>query len=103
MSCRFSKDGEEDQVYDSEMEAKDAIWKSITGLALMNALDPEKQSTKFDYLFGSRYCFTVYLSRVYQILRDRVYGGLLEKHFLFTSLSLCLIMSKRVLNSSQSY
>ena len=58
--CGFLNDGEEDQVYDSEMEAKDAKWKSVAGLALMNAYDPEKQSTKFDDLYGSRYCFTVY-------------------------------------------
>ena len=46
--CGFLKDGEEDQVSDSEMEAKDAKWKSIAGSALMNVYDPEKQSTKFD-------------------------------------------------------
>ena len=44
------KDAEEDQVSDSEMEAKDAKWKSIAGLALMNVYEPEKQSTKFDDL-----------------------------------------------------
>ena len=48
MSCGFLKHDEEDQVSDSEMEAKDAKWKSIAGLALMNVYDPEKQSTKFD-------------------------------------------------------
>ena len=32
------------------MEAKDAKWKSIAGLALMNVYDSEKQSTKFDDL-----------------------------------------------------
>ena len=48
MFCEFLKDGEEDQVSDSEVEANDAKWKSIAGLALMNAYDPEKQSTKFD-------------------------------------------------------
>ena len=50
MSCGFLKNGEEDQVSDSEMEAKDAKWKSIAGLALINVYDPEKQSTKFDDL-----------------------------------------------------
>ena len=50
MSCGFLKDGKEDQVSDSKMEAKDAKWKSITGLALMNIYDPEKQSRKFDDL-----------------------------------------------------
>ena len=50
MSCGFLKDGEEDQVSDSEMEAKDAEWKSIAGLSLMNVYDLEKQSTKFDDL-----------------------------------------------------
>ena len=48
MSCGFLKHDEEDQVSDSEMEAKDAKWKSIAVLALMNVYDPEKQSTKFD-------------------------------------------------------
>ena len=48
MSCGFLKHDEEDQVSDSEMEVKDAKWKSIAGLALMNVYDPEKQSTKFD-------------------------------------------------------
>ena len=32
------------------MEAKDAKWKSVAGLALMNVYDPEKQSTRFDDL-----------------------------------------------------
>ena len=50
MPCRFLQNGEEDQVFDSEMEAKDAKWKSIAGLAFMNVHDPEKQSTKFDDL-----------------------------------------------------
>ena len=31
MPCRFLKDGEEDEVFDSEMAAKDAKWKSIAG------------------------------------------------------------------------
>ena len=44
------KDGEEDQVSDSEMEAKYAKWKSIAGSAFMNVYDPEKQSTKFNDL-----------------------------------------------------
>ena len=48
MSGGFLKDGEEVQVSDSQMEAKDAKWKSIAGLALTNVYDPEKQSTKFD-------------------------------------------------------
>ena len=48
MFCGFLKDGEEDQVSDSEVEANDAKWKSISGLALMNVYDPEKQSMKFD-------------------------------------------------------
>ena len=51
MSCGFLKDGEEDQVSDSEMEAKDTKWRSIGGLALMNVYDPEKQSTKCDDFF----------------------------------------------------
>ena len=50
MSCGFLTDGEENQLSDSEMEAKDAKWKSIAGLALMNVYDPEKKSTKFDNL-----------------------------------------------------
>ena len=50
MSRGFLKDGEEDQVSDFEEEAKDAKWKSIAGLALMNAYDPEKQSKKSDNL-----------------------------------------------------
>ena len=50
MSCGFIKDGEEGQVSDSEMEAKDAKWKSVAGLSLMNVYDLEKQSTKFDDL-----------------------------------------------------
>ena len=49
MSCGFLKDGEEDQVSNSEMAAKDAKWKSIAGFALTNVYDPEKQGTKFDY------------------------------------------------------
>ena len=32
------------------MKAKDAKWKSIAGLALMNVYGLEKQSTKFDNL-----------------------------------------------------
>ena len=48
--CGFLKDGEGHQVFDSEMEAKDAKWKSIEGLALMNVYDPEKQNTKVDNL-----------------------------------------------------
>ena len=50
MSCGFLKHDQKYQVSDSEMEAKDAKWKSIAGLALMNVYDPEKQSTKFDDL-----------------------------------------------------
>ena len=50
MSCGFLKHDEEDQVSDSEMEAKDAKWKLIAGLALIIVYDPEKQSTKFDDL-----------------------------------------------------
>ena len=50
LSCGFLKHDEKDQVSDSEMEAKDAKWKSIAGLALMNVYDPEKQSRKFDDL-----------------------------------------------------
>ena len=50
VSCGFLKHDKEDQVPDSEMEAKDAKWKSIAGLALMNVYDSEKQSTKFDDL-----------------------------------------------------
>ena len=50
MSCGFLKDGEEDQVPDSEMEAKVAKWKLIAGLALMNVYDPDKQITEFDDL-----------------------------------------------------
>ena len=41
---------EEDQVSDSEIEAEDAKWKSITGLALIIVCDPDKQSMKFDDL-----------------------------------------------------
>ena len=50
ISCGFLTDGEEDQLSRSEMEAKDAKFKSIAGLALMNVCDSEKQSTKFDNL-----------------------------------------------------
>ena len=50
VSCGFLKHDEKDQVSDCEMEAKDAKWKSIAGLALMNVYDPEKQSPKFDDL-----------------------------------------------------
>ena len=82
------------------MEAKDAKWKSIAGLALMNVYDPEKQSTKFDDLFWKQILLYIVLS-VYQTFR--VYGGLPEKHFLFTSLILCLILSKKVLISSHSH
>ena len=32
------------------MKAKDANWKSVAGLALMNVYDLEKQSAKFDDL-----------------------------------------------------
>ena len=100
VSCGFLKHDEEDQVSDSEMEAEDAKWKSIAGLALMNVYDPEKQSTKFDYLL-------LVAELLYSVLSVcqtfRVYGGLLEKHFLFTSLILCLIMSKKVLISSHSH
>ena len=32
------------------MEAKDAKWKSVAGLALMNVYEPEKQNRKFDDL-----------------------------------------------------
>ena len=55
VSCGFLKHDEKDQVSDSEMEAKDAKWKSIAGLALMNVYDPEKQSTKFDDLLFVAY------------------------------------------------
>ena len=48
ISCGFLTDGEEDQLSNSEMEAKDAEFKSTAGLAQMNVYDPEKQSTKFD-------------------------------------------------------
>ena len=50
MSCGFLRHDEKGQVSDSEMEVKDAKWKSIAGLALMNVYDPGKQSTKFDDL-----------------------------------------------------
>ena len=79
------------------MEAKDAKWKSIAGPALMKVYDPEKQSTKFDDLLLVLYS----VLSVYQTFR--VYGGLLEKHFLFTSLILCLIMRKKALISSHSH
>ena len=82
------------------MEAKDAKWKSIAGSALMNVYDPEKQSTKFDDLLLVADTGYSVLS-VYQTFR--VYGGLLEKHFLFTSVILCLIMSKKALISSHSH
>ena len=41
MSGRLLKDGEDDQVWHSEMKAKDAKWKSVAGLTLMNVYDPE--------------------------------------------------------------
>ena len=41
-------DEENDLVAHSEIKAKEARWKSIGGLALMNTFNPEKQSTKFD-------------------------------------------------------
>ena len=44
------KRDEEDKVSDSEMEAKDAKWKLVAGLALMNVYDPEKQITRCDDL-----------------------------------------------------
>ena len=69
MSCRFLKDGEEDQVSDSEMEAKVAKWKSIAGLALMNVYDPDKQIRKFDDL---------------HLVADTVYS---TKHFVFMEVS----------------
>ena len=50
VSCGFLKHSEEDRVSDSQIEDKDAKWKSIARLALMNVYDPEKQSTKFDDL-----------------------------------------------------
>ena len=50
MSCRLLKYGEKDQVSHSEMKAKDAKWKLIAGLTLMNVYDPGKQSTKVDDL-----------------------------------------------------
>ena len=50
VSCGFLKHDEKDQVSDSEMEAKDAKWKSVAGLALINVYDSEKHSTKFDDL-----------------------------------------------------
>ena len=43
-------DEENDTVAHSEIKAKEARWKSIAGLALMNTFNPEKQSTKFDDL-----------------------------------------------------
>ena len=79
VSCGFLKHDEKDQVSDSEMEAKDAKWKSIAGLALMNVYDPEKQSTKFDDLL------LVADTALQCIKYDQtfhVYGGILEKHFL---------------------
>ena len=50
MSCGFLTDREKDQLSDSKIEAKDAKWKSISGLAMMNVYDPKKQNTKFDNL-----------------------------------------------------
>ena len=82
------------------MEAKDAKWKSIAGLALMNVYDPEKQITKFDDLLLVADTALQYIN-LHQTIR--VYGGLLENHFLFTSLILCLTMSKKALISSHSH
>ena len=90
-----------DQVSDSEMETKDAKWKSIAGLALMNVYDPERQSTKFDDLLLLADTALLCIKCVTNILG--FYAGLLEKHFLFTSLILCLIMSQKVLISSHSH
>ena len=50
MSCGFLKHGEEDEVSDFEIEAKDAKCKSIARLALMSVYDSEKQSTNFNDL-----------------------------------------------------
>ena len=83
MSCEFLKDGEEVQTSDSEIEAKDAKWKLIGGLALMNVYDPEKQSTKFDDFLlvadTASQCIKCVSNQTF-----RVYGGLLEKHFLLS-------------------
>ena len=40
----------ENQVSHSAIKAKDAKWKSLAGLTLMNVYDPEKQSTEFNNL-----------------------------------------------------
>ena len=50
ISCGCLADEENDPVAHSEIKAKEARWKSIGGLALMNTFNPEKQSTKLDDL-----------------------------------------------------
>ena len=78
MSYVFLKDDEKSQASNSEIEAKDAKWKSIAGLALMNVYDLEKQSTKLMTFFWYQMLLHSVL-RVYQTFL--VYGGLLEKYF----------------------
>ena len=98
--CGFLKDGEEDQVSDSEMEAKDAKWKSIAGSARMNVYDPEKQSTKFDDLLlvadTALQCIKC-VPNIPCLWRSP------RETFLFTSLILCLIISKKALISSHPH
>ena len=83
------------------MKAKDAKRKLIAGLTLMNVYDPGKQSTKFDDLLLVANTALHCIRCVYQTFR--VYGFLLEKHFLFKSLILSLNMSKTALISSHSH
>ena len=85
---------------DSEMEAKDAKWKSIAGLALMNVYDPEKQSTKFDDLVlvaGTALQCVKCVPNISCLWRSP------RETFFLTSLVLCLIMSKKALISSHSH
>ena len=92
MSCVFLKDDKKYQASNSEMEAKDAKWKSMAVLALMNVYDPEIQSTKFDDLLlvsdTTFQCFKSVpdISCLWRSPREI---------FLFISLILCLIMGTR--------
>ena len=100
MSCGFLKDGEEDQVSDSEIEAKEAKWKSIARLALMNVYNPEKQSTKFDDLL---FTADTALQCIKCVPNISCLWRSPRETFSVYELNLCLIMSKKALISSHSH